>query len=55
MLQLPEDSTFPELTLVDDEPSRTPAIETHGLRLHSGDISLYCVRICSLTRLVVLC
>jgi hypothetical protein len=38
MLQLPDDSKFPEITLIDEEPSRTPAIESHGLRLHSGDI-----------------
>jgi hypothetical protein len=38
MLQMPEGSKFPEITLAEDEPSRTPAIEMHGMRFHSGDI-----------------
>jgi hypothetical protein len=37
LLQVPRGSA-PELLLGTDEPSATPALEVHGVRLHSGDV-----------------
>jgi hypothetical protein len=37
-VMLQSDQGFPELTRLNAEPSSTPSFETHGVRLHSGDI-----------------
>jgi hypothetical protein len=37
-VMLQADEGFPELTRLNAEPSSTPSFETHGVRLHSGDI-----------------